>query len=171
MPCLRFASPVLALALLAPAQGALAATGRGVGDAELARAARVARVADIDYVRGECGDERTVEAWLDDAVGDTARVTWRGGACTLANPGNPIDAGSKWCGGATIVPKKDPKHVASIEVYFEQPVDGKPGKAYAFRAVNHDLDGLDYKRDTRSFEIGYGQRFVDGYVAPGDDCD
>lgn len=171
MPRHHLASFGLALALLVPAPAALAATKRGVSDAALAAAARSARVADIDYARGECGDGRTVEAWLDDAVGDTARVSWRGGACTLANPDNPIDAGSNWCGGAAIVPKKDPKHAASIEVYFEKPVDGKPGKAYAFRAVNHDVDGLDYKRDTRSFEIGYGQRFVDGYSAPEDDCD
>ncbi|HEY6943277.1 hypothetical protein [Dokdonella sp.] len=160
-----------ALALLATSPPSPAATKRGVSDATLAAAARSARVADVDYARGECGDERTVEAWLDDAVGDTARITWRGGACELANPDNPIDSGSDWCGGATIVPKADPKHPASIEIYFEKPVDGKPGKAYAFRAENHDIDGLDYKRDTRSFEIGYGQRFVDGYTIPEDDCD
>ncbi len=161
----------IALALSATPPSSQAASKRGVSDAALAAAARSARVADVDYVRGECGDERSVEAWLDDAVGDTARVTWRGGACLLANPDNPIDSGSDWCGGATIVPNEDPKHPARIEVYFEKPVDGKPGKAYAFRAENHDVDGLDYKRDTRSFEIGYGQRFVDGYAAPEDDCD
>lgn len=166
--CLRYG---LAVALSTASASPHAAAKRGVSDATLAAAARSARVADVDTVRGECGDARSVEAWLDDAVGDTARVAWRGGACVLANPDNPIDAGSDWCGGATIVPKKDPTHPARIEVYFEKPVDGKPGKAYAFRAENHDVDGLDYKRDTRSFEIGYGERFVDGYAAPEDDCD
>ena len=169
MPRLCPASVGLTIALLAPV--AFAATKRGVNDAALAAAARSARIADVDYARGQCGDERTIEAWLDDAVGDSARITWRGGACTLTNPDNPVDAGSNWCGGATIVPKKDPQHAASIEVYFEKPADGRPGQAYAFRAVNHDVDGLDYKRDTRSFEIGYGQRFVDGYAAPEDDCE
>ena len=145
---------------------------RGIADAALAAAARNARLTDIDYTREHCPDTRNVEQWLRDAVGDTAaRITWRGGACRLANPDNPIDSGSQWCGGATIVPKADPKHPAEIEVYFEKPVDGKPGKAYAFRAENHDVDGLDYKRDTRSFEVGYGQRFVDGYATPEDDCD
>lgn len=163
----------LGVVLLAPpAALQAAAPKRGVSDAALAAGARSARIADVDYAREQCGDDRSVEAWLDDAVGDTAaRITWRGGACELANEDNPLDSGSAWCGGATIVPKADPKHPAQIEVYFEKPVDGKPGKAYAFRAINHDVDGLDYKRDTRSFEIGYGQRFVEGYAAPEDDCD
>lgn len=154
----------------------MAATGpgrsrAGIGAAALAAAARDARIADIDDARDRCGDARTVGRWLEEVVGDSAaRIQWRGGSCLLANPDNPIDAGSRWCGGATIVPKKDPKHPARIEVYFEQPVGGRAGKAYAFRAENHDRDGLDYKRDTRSFEIGYGQRFVDGYVEPEEDC-
>jgi|GEM_PF-1731321 len=142
-----------------------------IAPATLAAAAREARIADADYEYGRCGDERTLEAWLRDTVRDSAaRITWHGGACRLANPDNPIDSGSNWCGGATIVPKADPKHAAEIEVHFEAPVDGRPGKAYAFRAVNDDGDGPDYKRDMRSFEIGYGQRFVAGYQVPEDDC-
>ncbi len=164
-PCIH------AIALALTAAAAPVAAKHGVSDATLAAAARSARVADVDDMRRECGDLRSVETWLTDVVGDTARIRWRGGACVLANPDNPIDAGSRWCGGATIVPKKDPQHPARIEVYFEKPVAGRPGQAYAFRAENHDVDGLDYKRDTRSFGIGYGQRFVDGYTAPTGDCD
>ena len=163
---------VLVLVAAMPMAAGARGTSHGVGHAALAAAARNARVADIDYDRGRCGDPRSVEQWLRDVVGDSAaKIAWRGGACVLANPDNPIDAGSRWCGGATIVPRKDPGHPARIEVYFEQPADGRPGKAYAFRAENHDLDGLDYKRDLRSFEIGYGQRFVAGYSVPEDDCE
>ncbi len=172
-PLLHCLALALASALPTPADAAGHPDGmtHGISNRALAVAARNARLADIDDERNRCNDTRTVAQWLHEVVGNNARIQWRGGKCLLAFPGNPMDAGSKWCGGATIVPTKDPQHPARIEVYFEQPEKGKPGKAYAFRAENFDLDGLDYKRDTRSFEIGYGQRFIDGYVVTDGDCD
>ena len=50
--------------------------------------------------------------------------------------------------------------------------DTDPGKAYAFRGVNYDVDGLDYKRDWPSFEYGYRQKYEQGFVWPeAADCD
>jgi hypothetical protein len=146
---------------------------RGVSDAALIAAAKKAMLSEIDYGRELCDGDRDVETWLKDVTGETAaRVEWRGGACELTNELNPLDAGSDWCGGATIVPKGHPKEPAEIEIYFEKPVAGKPGKPYAFRGVNYDVDGVDYKRDWPSFEYGYRQKYEKGFKAPEPaDCD
>ena len=146
---------------------------RGVAPAALIAAAKAAMLSEIDYGRELCDGDRNVETWLNDVVGETAAtIEWRGGACELTNDLNPLDAGSDWCGGATIVPKGHAKEPAAIEVYFEKPVNGKPGKAYAFRGVNYDVDGLDYKRDWPSFEYGYRQKYEQGFVWPeAADCD
>jgi hypothetical protein len=145
----------------------------GVSSAALIAAAKSAMLSEIDYGRELCDGDRDVETWLRDVVGETAaKVEWRGGACELTNDLNPLDAGSDWCGGATVIPKGHPKEPAAIEVYFEKPVNGKPGKAYAFRGVNYDVDGLDYKRDWPSFEYGYRQKYEKGFVMPEtEDCD
>ena len=144
-----------------------------VAPAALIAAAKVAMLSEINYGGALCDTDRTVEAWLDDVVGDTAAsVTWRGGSCMLTSELNPLDAGSKWCGGATIVPKNHAKEPARIEVYFEKPVGGKPGKPYAFRGENYDVDGLDYKRAFADFEYGYRQKYQAGYEPPEQrDCD
>ena len=135
-------------------------SGRGVSDAALIAAAKSAMLSDISYGQSICGNDRTVEAWLNDVVGDTAeKIKWRGGACELTNDVNPMDGGSDWCGGATIWPKGHPKEPADIEIYFDKPTNGKPSKAYAFRGGNYDVDGFDYKRDWRSFEYGYRQKY------------
>lgn len=146
---------------------------RGVSDAALAEAAKHAMLSEIDYGRELCDADRDIETWLKDVVGETAaKVEWRGGACELTNDLNPLDAGSDWCGGATIIPNGHAKEPAAIEIYFEKPVNGKPGKAYAFRAVNYDVDGLDYKRDFVDFEYGYRQKYEKDFVRPdADDCD
>ena len=149
------------------------ATPRGVTPAALIAAAKAAMLSDINYGRELCDGDRDVETWLKDVVGETAAtVEWRGGACELTNDLNPLDAGSDWCGGATVVPKGHPKEPAAIEVYFEKPVNGKPGKPYAFRAVNYDVDGLDYKRDFLDFDYAYRQKYVPGFERPETrDCD
>ena len=149
------------------------AGARGVSDAALAEAAKHAMLSEIDYGRELCDGDRDIETWLKDVVGETAaKVQWSGGACELTNDLNPLDAGSDWCGGATIVPKGHAKEPAAIEIYFEKPVNGKPGKAYAFRAVNYDVDGLDYKRDFLDFEYGYRQKYEKDFVRPEvEDCD
>ena len=149
------------------------AAARGVSNAALAEAAKRAMLSEIDYGRELCDGDRDVETWLKDVVGDTAAtIQWRGGKCELTNELNPLDAGSDWCGGATIVPKGHAKEPAAIEIYFEKPVNGKPGKAYAFRGENYDVDGLDYKRDFPSFEYGYRQKYENGFVWPEvGDCD
>ena len=149
------------------------AAARGVSDAALAEAAKHAMLSEIDYGRELCDGDRDIETWLKDVVGETpAKVQWSGGACELTNDLNPLDAGSDWCGGATIVPKGHAKEPAAIEIYFEKPANGKPGKAYAFRAVNYDVDGLDYKRDFLDFEYGYRQKYEKDFVRPEvEDCD
>jgi hypothetical protein len=148
-------------------------SARGVSEAALAEAAKRAMLSEIDYGRELCDGDRDIETWLKDVVGETgAKVEWRGGACELTNELNPLDAGSDWCGGATIIPKGHPKEPAAIEIYFEKPVGGKPGKAYAIRAVNYDVDGLDYKRDFLDFEYGYRQKYEKDFVRPEvEDCD
>ena len=145
----------------------------GVLPQALIAAAKHAMLSDINNGRSLCGEDRTVEAWLNDVVGGTAvSITWRGGGCELTNDLNPIDSGSHWCGGATIVPKGHPKEPADIEIYFDKPVSGKLGKAYAFRGENYDVDGLDYKRDWPSFESGYRQKYRKDFVPPETtDCD
>jgi len=130
-------------------------------------------LSEVNYGRELCDGDRTIESWLKDVVGESAEsIQWRGGKCKLTNELNPLDAGSEWCGGAVIVPKGHPKEPAAIEIYFEKPVAGKPGKAYAFRGENYDVDGLDYKRDWPSFEYGYRQKYEDGFQMPEvQDCD
>ena len=160
-------------AAAAPKNHAAKAAARGVSDAALAEAAKHAMLSEIDYGRELCDGDRDVETWLKDVVGDTAaKIEWRGGKCELTNELNPLDAGSDWCGGATIIPKGHAKEPAAIEVYFEKPVSGAAGKAYAFRAVNYDVDGLDYKRDFVDFEYGYRQKYEKDFVRPEpQDCD
>ena len=55
------------------------ASDRGVSNAALARAAREARLDQIDDFRNHCHDSRRVEDWLKDVVGATAKsVRWSG---------------------------------------------------------------------------------------------
>jgi hypothetical protein len=148
-------------------------SGRGVSSTTLIAAAKAAMLSEIDYGRELCDGDRNIETWLNDVTGETAaKIEWRGGACELTNELNPLDAGSDWCGGATIIPRGHAKEPAAIEIYFEKPANGKPGKAYAFRAVNYDVDGLDYKRDFLDFQYGYRQKYEKGFVRPEvQDCD
>jgi len=91
---------------------------RGVSDSALAEAAKRAMLSEIDYGHELCDGDRDIETWLNDVVGETAaKVEWRGGACELTNELNPLDAGSTWCGGATIIPKGHAKEPAAIEAF------------------------------------------------------
>jgi hypothetical protein len=152
------------LALAAPANAA----SRGVKSADLIKAAKAARLSDIDYTREQCKDHRSVEEWLHSALGNAARsIKWTGGACKLANRQNPRDAGTKWCAQAAIMPKKGGPP-AMIEIYFEAPKGGRPGKAFAFRALVHTKAGPDSMRETAAFEANWGETHIPRYKAPED---
>jgi len=144
-----------------------------VSSAALIAAAKSAMLSEINYGRELCDADRPVEVWLTEVVGDTAAsITWRGGTCKLVSDLNPLDVGSDWCAGATIVPKGHPKEPAEIEIFFEKPVGGEPGKPYAFRSVDYDGDGPEYGRFFIEFDRAYRQRYVEGYETPETrDCD
>ena len=117
----------------------------------------------------DCGDSRSVERWLKDVVGDTAKsIRWSGGRCQLINKLNPLDGGTAWCGQAVVAPKHGKS--ATIEVFFEKPARGKPGVPFAFRAV------ADTKtrpmRETYAFEVNWKLMHVAGFKLPANqDCD
>ena len=47
-----------------------------------------------------------------------------------------------------------------IEIYFEKPVQGRPGAAYAFRSLMTTRDdGPDYGRFRKDFEALWDERF------------
>jgi hypothetical protein len=152
--------------LLALAAGAAAASrhpaARAVSDAALAAAGRQARLKDIDYNETHCDADLTVEAWLRTLVGRHARaIAWSGGRCVLINARNPLDSGSDWCAQATVTlahpERRDDR--ATVEVYFEKPVHGRPGVPYAFRGLMATRDGPDYTRFRKDFEAEWIERF------------
>lgn len=158
----------LALADTAPAADRSA---RGVSDASLAAAAREAPLSALGDERYACRKDLRVAEWLTSVVGDTSStIRWRGGRCLLTNTLNPIDAGSRWCGGATVTPKATPQQPARIEIYFEEPADSKPGRPYAFRAEVYTRDGADYERMPFDFETAYRARYRADAAAP-EHCD
>lgn len=149
------------------------AYARDVSPTSLIRAAKAATVSQVDYQRRDCNDRRSIERWLSEVVGDSAKsVRWYGGKCVLAIRDRPRDAGTKWCAHAVIVPKSG-KRSATVEIYFEKTSVGKPGEPFAFRAIADTKDGFDYMRETRSFEIGWRETYVPNYQPPesGDVCD
>ncbi len=134
----------------------------------LADAARSTKLKDIDIYQEDCSSGLTVGAWLTKLTGaDAAKITWTGGACQLKGPG-PLDGGSDWCGQATIRLKNPkPKEVTPmIEVYFEKPVKGRPGKAYAFRGIFPTADGPDISRFIAEFSSEWRTRFSLDYERP-----
>jgi len=149
----------LALAPLAASHSVPAGRTRGVAAARLAEAARRTPVSDIDYDQRRC-DDRTVEQWLTALVGRHARrIDWTGGPCEITGPG--IDRGSDWCAQATIVlaRPKSRRDKPMIEVFFEKPARGRPGKAYAFRGSMQAADGPDMSRFRKDFEYDWTSRF------------
>jgi hypothetical protein len=148
-----------ALALPSPVLSAPAMT-KGVANARLAEAARSTPVRVIDYDEDRC-DSRTVEQWLKALVGAKARrVDWTGGPCQIIGPG--IDQGSSWCAQATValVHPKSRHDTPTIEVFFEKPVHGRPGKAYAFRGAMVAADGMNMSRYRKDFEYDWTTRFA-----------
>jgi hypothetical protein len=144
----------LGLALLCAGAGPTMARN-GVSDAALAAAGPKARIGQIDYSHrpdSTCPDERTVAQWLNAVHGTSARsVRWTGGACHLINERNPLDAGSPWCADAEILPRRG-KLKATIEIYFEKPVNGRPGEPYAFRSLTLLLKNeMNYGRSPAEF--------------------
>jgi len=136
-----------------------------VPKSSLAAAGRSATLKLIDYGEAYCDGETTVEAWLKALVGKQARaITWTGGQCVLVNDMRPgIDASSwPYCAQATItlVHPKTRDDTPIVEIYFEKPDHGRPGKAYAIRAALMTRDGdPDYIRFRKDFEAGWNERF------------
>jgi hypothetical protein len=122
-------------------------------------AAKAAPVRAIDYDQDRC-DARTVAQWLAALTRPQARaVDWTAGRCQLVGPG--IDQGSDWCVQATVrlAHPKGRDDQPMIEVFFEDPVRGRPGKAYAFRGVMQAPDGVDISRFRNEFEYDWTSRF------------
>jgi hypothetical protein len=157
--------PVLlfsAFLLLTPGQlqaGSGSGATKGVANASLAWAARDTPVAAIDYEQDRC-DGRTVEQWLKALTAAQARsIAWTGGPCELVGPG--IDSGSSWCAQAvvTLAHPLSRRDRPTVEVFFEKPDHGRPGRPYAFRGSMRAADGLDLSRFRKDFEYDWTSRF------------
>lgn len=153
--------PLLATALALTATTAVAKPRmvKGVPAAALAQAARTTPVRAIDYDQDRC-DGRTVGQWLTAlTIGEARAIRWQGGPCALVGPG--IDSGSDWCADAfvTLAHPKGRNDQPIVEVFFEKPVHGRPGKAYAFRGAMQAADGLDMSRFRKDFEYDWTTRF------------
>lgn len=160
--------PVLMLLLLTPATSYGA---EKIAPAALIAAAKSVLINQIDYARRDCRDTLNVEAWLRSVVGPSAKsIAWSGGACKLANKQNPIDAGTDWCAQAEIAPKQG-GDMATVEIYFEKPKQGRPGEAFAFRGIVNTKDGWDYVRDTAAFAADWRATYAPDESNPAsDDC-
>jgi hypothetical protein len=161
---MKFTSFSLVVALvLAVAEQATAQTEPS--KVALATAGRQATLKLIDYGSDYCDGDMTVEAWLRALVGKHAlNITWSGGRCVLVNDLRPgIDASSwPYCAQATVTlaRPKNKDDAPIIEIYFEKPVQGRPGEAYAFRGVMETRDdGPDYMRFRKDFEAVWDERF------------
>jgi hypothetical protein len=154
----------LVLLLSAWALPADAQPAKPVSAAALIAAGKQTTLKMIDYGRDLCDGDTTVEAWLKELVGKQARgIAWTGGDCVLVNDMRPGFDASSWpyCAQATItlVHAKNRKDMPVIEVYFEKPQQGRPGKAYAFRGAMETRDGPDYIRFRKDFEGAWNERF------------
>ena len=147
------------------AAGLLASTAGPAGSVPtipgeiLAEAARRTPVRDIDYGEDRC-DVRVVDQWLRDLAGREARaIRWTGGACRLVGTGH--DAGGRWCAQAAIELRRPTESGdrPMVEIFFEEPVAGRPGVAYAFRGAVRTADGDDMIRFRREFETAWVSRF------------
>lgn len=137
---------------------------QSVSNAALVTAGKQAAVKLIDYGEDRCDGDMTVEAWLTALVSKEARsIAWTGGKCVLVNDMRPgIDASSwPYCAQATVtlVRPMNRKDSPIVEIYFEKPEQGRPGKAYAFRGAMETRDGPDYIRFRRDFEALWVERF------------
>ncbi|MBS0409238.1 MAG: hypothetical protein JSR86_04935 [Proteobacteria bacterium] len=133
---------------------------KGVANAVLAAKARSTPVKAVDYNEDRC-DPRSVEQWLKALTGANARsIAWTGGPCQIVGMG--IDGGSSWCAQATITlaHPKSRRDQPMIEIFFERPVHGRPGAAYAFRGAMTAADGEDTSRFRKDFEADWTSRFA-----------
>ena len=160
------------LLMLAGPLPAAAQPSQGVTSTALVTAARQTTLKMIDYGEDRCDGDTTVEAWLASLVAREARtITWTGGKCVLVNDMRPgIDASSwPYCAQATITlaKPKNRKDQPIVEIYFEKPDQGRPGKAYAFRGTMETRDdGPDYIRFRRDFEAVWEERFPSPSAKP-----
>jgi hypothetical protein len=149
----------LLLGLAAGTALAGAAQGAPSLNARMIAAAKATPVRAIDYDDDRC-DDRTVVQWLTALTRPQAKaITWTAGRCQIVGPG--IDAGSDWCAQAHVILAR-PKGRADepmVEIFFERPKRGRPGRAYAFRGLMQAADGLDMARFRRDFEYDWTSRF------------
>jgi hypothetical protein len=156
---------ILFLLMLAWSLPVAAQSPGSISGVALVTAGKQAAVKLIDYGEDRCDGDVTVEAWLTALVGKEARsIAWIGGKCVLVNDMRPgIDASSwPYCAQATItlVRPKNRKDTPIVEIYFEKPEQGRPGKAYAFRGSMESRDyGPEYIRFRRDFEAMWEERF------------
>jgi hypothetical protein len=160
--------PFVATALLlafAPACAVRAQSSPSASERALVDAGKRATLGKIDYGEKYCDGAMTVEAWLSALVGKQARsIVWTGGDCVLVSDLRPgIDTPSwPYCAQATVTLLRpiNSDDTPMIEIYFEKPAGGRPGVAYAFRAVLETPDGdPDYIRFRKEFEGGWDERF------------
>jgi hypothetical protein len=165
----KTASILAALALVALAPGLAAAKPSYMPDAMLIAAAKAAPLKLIDALDTYCDGETSIGDWLQAlTVGEARRVGWTAGRCELVNALNPNDAGGDYCAQATLTLKhpKNRRDRPQIEIYLEDPKGGKPGAAYAFRAMFDGNDGPDYIRFRMDFESEWRERFKDAPPPP-----
>jgi hypothetical protein len=172
------APALLALSLLIPlaVTPADAKAGRptthGIANTALIAAAKASPLKLIDYLEDYCDGQTNVETWLKTLTGPQAlRTDWSAGACELVNNLNPLDGGGSYCVQATLTLRhpKNRRDRPEIEIYLESPKHGKPGEAYAFRAMFDSNDGPDYIRGRKDFEAEWRDRFKDAPPAPCED--
>lgn len=153
---------LLTLAWTVPAE---AQPAKSVSNVALVAAGKQATLRSVDYGEDRCDGDVTVAAWLTALVGAQARsIAWTGGKCVLVNDMRPgIDASSwPYCAQATVtlVNPKNRNDTPIIEIYFEKPEGGIPGKSYAFRGTMETRDdGPDYIRFRKDFEAVWNERF------------
>jgi hypothetical protein len=160
--------PLLALAPTAQAK-TRPATTHGVAKAALIAAAKAAPLRLIDALEIYCDGETPIGAWLKALTASEVRsIAWSAGRCELVNKLNPLDEGGGDCAQATLTLKrpKDRRDHPEIEIYLDDAEGGKPGEAFAFRAMFDSNDGPDYIRFRKDFETEWRDRFKDAPAPP-----
>ena len=156
---LAAASPAL-VATMPPPTGAAHRFTKAV----LIAAAKTSPLKLVDNLATWCDGDTTVADWLTALTRRQARsIAWTAGDCELVNPQNPLDSGGGVCVQATIT-LEHPKNRADmpeIEIYLDDPQQGRPGPAFAFRSMFDTVDGPDYERERRAFDDQWRQRFPD----------
>ena len=132
--------------------------------AQLIAAAQRAPLRLIDALEVYCDADTPIGVWLQRFTAREARrIVWSAGSCELVNSLNPNDAGGDYCAQATLTLRlpKNRRDRPETEIYLEDPKHGRPGAAYAFRAMFDSVDGPDYIRFRKDFEAEWRDRFKD----------